>query len=75
MNNAVKHSGAKEIRIVLNGNERFSLSIENDFAGDSQPSEASHAGSATLRKRAEIIGAEATAECHDGTYTLYIRQK
>lgn len=75
VNNALKHSGAKEIRIVLNGDERFSLSIENDFTGDCPSSEASHAGSATLKKRAEIIGAEATAESHDGTYTLYIRQK
>lgn len=75
VNNAVKHSEAKEIRIVLNGVERFSLSVENDFAGNGAASTASHVGSATLKKRAEIIGAEATAEIHDGTYTLYIRQQ
>ncbi len=77
VNNALKHSESKEIRIILNGDERFSLSVENDIDGNGSVSDttSSHAGSATLKKRAEIIGAEATAECHDGTYTLYIRQK
>jgi len=75
VNNALKHSESKDIRIILNGDERFSLTIENDFAGNGPASDQSHAGSATLKKRAEIIGAETTAECHDGIYTLYIRQK
>ncbi len=75
VNNALKHADATEIKITLDGDERFKLTIENDGAKASEENISSGAGTNTLRTRAEIIGCNLSASCTDGIYTLTIGQK
>ncbi len=71
----MKHADATEIKITLDGDERFKLTIENDGAKASEENISSGAGTNTLRTRAEIIGCNLSASCTDGIYTLTIGQK
>lgn len=75
VNNAMKHSESGDIIITLDGNERFSLKIENTCQTPAPDSPTQHAGTATLKKRAEIIGAEVSAEYRDNRFILTILQK
>lgn len=74
VNNALKHSNASFIRITLDGDNKFELSIANDGIDNSGASEKG-IGTFTLKARAQIIGAQIVTEINDTNYKLTIRQK
>jgi nitrate/nitrite-specific signal transduction histidine kinase len=60
LNNTIKHSGAKQVRIALVGNQSgISLSIRDDGAGfEIGTVSGNHFGLGIMRERAEAVGAE-----------------
>ncbi|MHB0875250.1 MAG: cache domain-containing protein [Anaerolineae bacterium] len=60
LNNTVKHSGAKQVRIALVGNSQgVSLTIRDDGTGfDVGSVSGNHLGLGIMRERAEAVGAE-----------------
>ncbi len=77
VNNARKHSSPSRIIITLDGNEKFSLSVENDGLPDSDESvdNTSGIGIRTIRSRAEILNADISVSTANGVYKLKITQK
>lgn len=74
VSNALHHSSARSIGIILDGNDRFSLSVRNDGVGDGNTSDRDGIGIKTIQARAAIIGASAETVVAGGTFTLTIRQ-
>jgi len=59
VNNAVKHSGAENIRIELSSNPHLRLQVEDDGDGfDPEKQEASGSGIPIMNHRAKVLGGE-----------------
>lgn len=75
VNNAIKHAAPTRIDIRLDGDERFSLTIENDGVGDMAGTAGDGIGMQTLRARADIIDADISMSINGCKFTLSIKQR
>ncbi|MCM1355862.1 MAG: histidine kinase [Staphylococcus sp.] len=76
VSNAIRHSDCNEIRITLDGTDKFRLTIENNgiVPGNASATSPAGIGNQTIKARAAIIGATVETCRTDETYTLYINQ-
>jgi PAS domain S-box-containing protein len=71
LNNAVKHGRANRITLSLrNDGSTVQLSVRDDGAGFSPPTEASGSGLHIMRYRAAMIGGVLSIDSHNGTGTV-----
>lgn len=74
--NALKHATPSYIKIILSGDRKFSISINNNGVnGSIDTSCYTGAGSTTIKTRAESIGCDTEAHVSNGSYILDIKQR
>jgi len=74
VSNAVRHAAPAQIRITLDGDTSFRLSVANDIVPGAAVGGHDGVGARTLRARADILGATLTEHRTDSTYTLTLIQ-
>ena len=74
VNNALRHAKPSRISITLDGNERFSLTIENDGV-TKEATDSEGIGMQTLRARVEILNADISTAIQNSKFTLTITQR
>ncbi len=74
VNNALRHANPTEIRIILDGSDKYELTIENDLNNVDTPV-IGESDLKTLRARAKVINSEISASSNAGFFSLHITQK
>ena len=74
VNNALRHANPTEIRIILDGNDKYELTIENDLNNVDIPV-IGESDLKTLRVRAKVINSEIRTSSGSGFFSLHITQK
>lgn len=74
INNALRHAKPSRITITLDGNERFSLTIENDGV-TKETTDSDGIGMQTLRARVEILDADISTAIQNSKFSLTITQR
>lgn len=74
VNNAMRHGGAGTIRIVLDGEVGFEISVINPLPEHERGSEGDGAGLRSIQSRAAIIGASVSVAEENGNFVLIIKR-
>lgn len=74
VNNALRHANPTEIRIILDGNDKYELTIVNDLNNVDIPV-IGESDLKTLRVRAKVINSEIRTSSESGFFSLHITQK
>ncbi|MDE6381763.1 MAG: hypothetical protein K2L57_02735, partial [Muribaculaceae bacterium] len=69
-----RHANPTEIRIILDGSDKYELTIENDLNNVDTPV-IGESDLKTLRARAKVINSEISASSNAGFFSLHITQK